>query len=59
MTTRRTSDISLSPEVRDWGMRKMKEDGAYIQHAAQYGSPLVRSIANIVLQIAEQEQKNQ
>lgn len=59
MISTHANPLVFSPEVQKWGIKKMQEDPEYIQHAARNGSPLVRSIANLVLQIAEQEKKNQ
>ena len=43
--------LNCSPEVRAFAEKWMNTDPAYINHAAQFGSPLVRRIAKFILEI--------
>lgn len=44
----------ISPEVRAWAARKLEEDREFFENRAQFGSPIVKNIAGLILKIGEE-----
>ncbi len=45
--------VDISPEAKEWAQRKLNEDRDFIQNRAQFGSPIVKNIAALILKIGE------